>query len=99
MGGMYADRRVRRTRPPGHQAHAGSAGELPPCLGHEGRAAFLTAGHDPDVGVVQRVEHGQVALAGDTERRGHAVGHEALDDDLPSGAFGLRLCGHVADPR
>ena len=41
---------------------------------------------EPDVGVVERVEHGQVALPGHAERVLDAVQLELVDEDLAAGA-------------
>ena len=53
-------------------------------FGHEGRAAFLAADDEFNVlaVAVKTVEHGQVAFAGDTEGVGHALGHQALDQQM-----------------
>ena len=67
--GMDADRGVAGAGAARHQQHAGLAGQLAVGLGHKGGAAFLAAGHEADLGgVEQRVEHFEIALAGDAER-------------------------------
>ncbi len=80
---MDADRGVAGARPARHQEHAGFAGELAIGLGHERGAAFLAAGDEADLGrVVERVEHFEIALAGDAERHLDPVCLEAADDQL-----------------
>ena len=46
----------------------------------------------PDVRVVERVEHGQVALARHAERVLDAVQLELVDEDLAAGAAHARGC-------
>ena len=67
--GMHADRAVGGPRSAGHEQHARPAGELAVGFGHESRPALLPAGHEADFGrVIERVEHFEIALAGDAER-------------------------------
>ena len=68
------------------EAHAGPPGELAVRLGHHGCAAFLAADGQLDGRVVQRVEHGEVRLAGHAEDVLHAVQHELVHEDLAAGA-------------
>ena len=78
---MHADTGVGGgARGAGDKAHARTAGYLR--FGHEGRA-FLAADDEFNVLAVaaETVEHGQVA-AGDTEGVGHALGHQALDQQM-----------------
>ena len=87
--GMDADRGVARAGAAGHEQHAGLAGQLAVSLGHEGRAALLPAGHEADFGrVVERVEHFEIALAGDAERHLDAVRAQCRDDELAAAQFG-----------
>ena len=97
--GVDADRGVGGARATGHEADAGSARELAVGLGHVGRAALLsTADEAQAIGrVVQGVEHGEVALAGDPEGGVDPLGEQAVDEQLPAGP--LHGCSHAAHPR
>jgi hypothetical protein len=46
----------------------------------------VAADHVAQVGVAQRVEHRQVALAGDAEEEVGSVDPELVDQDLPAAA-------------
>ena len=85
--GMHADAGVRGPRPSRDEADAGTAGQLAIGLCHVGRCA-LVLGHDQlDLRrVVQRVEHLEVTLSGDTEQAIHAVDAERIDKHAPAGA-------------
>ena len=87
--------RVGGARPARHKADARLAGELALRLGHHGRTAFLAAHGHGDVGIVQRIEHGQVAFAGHAKELLHAMGDELLHQDLAAGAGGERSRGHI----
>jgi len=89
VGDVDAGGRIGGPRPPGDKADAGAARELALGLGHHGRAAFLPAHGHRDVGVVQGIEHGQVAFAGHAEELLHPVGQQLVHQDLAPGA-GLR---------
>ena len=66
-----------------HHAKAGLPRELAIGVRHHRRAAFLAAGDEADrVGVVERVEHGEVALAGNAEHGIGAVDLELIDENL-----------------
>ena len=60
---MYARPSVGGTGPTRHKADAGLARELALRFGHHGRATLLAAHGHADVGIMQRIEHGQVAFA------------------------------------
>ncbi len=78
-----ADRGVAGAGAAGHQQHPGLAGELAVGLGHERRAAFLAAGDEADLGrVVERVEHFEIAFAGDAEGDLDAVRAQCRHDQL-----------------
>ena len=65
---MDADRGVAGAGAAGHEQYAGLACQLAVGLGHEGGAAFLTAGDEANFGrVEQRIEHFEITLAGDAE--------------------------------
>ena len=81
--GVDADRGVAGAGPARHQQHPRLAGELAVGLGHERGAAFLAAGHETDLGrIEQRVEHFEIALAGDAERHVDAMRAQRGDDEL-----------------
>ena len=84
--GVHADRGVRRARAAGDDRDPRAAGELPVRVGHVRRARLVAADHVAQLGVAQRVEHGQVALAGDAEQQVGAVDAELVDEDLPAAA-------------
>jgi len=83
---MHADRGVGGARTAGDETDARFAGHLAVGLGHESRSPFLAVDHETDVRVVQRVEHIQVAFAGDAEGGVDAVDAERVDQDLAAGA-------------
>jgi len=53
---------------------------------HDGGAALLAADGDGEVGVVEGVEHGEVALARHAEHVTHAVDVQLIDQHLGGGA-------------
>ena len=73
---------VRRPRASRDHADARPARELAVGVGHVGGADLVTAGDEPDRRVVERVEHGEVALAGHAERQLDAVDDELVDEEL-----------------
>jgi len=82
-GGVDSDRRVAGAGAAGDEHHPGPAGELTIGLGHEGGAALLPAGHKPDLGrIEERIEHFEIAFAGDTEGHVDAVSAERGNDEL-----------------
>jgi hypothetical protein len=91
---MHAGRGIGRSRPACHEADAGPARELALGLSHH-RGAALAADGDGDVGVMQSVENGQVALTGYAEQRLDTMGDELAHQDLAAGARGegRRHCG------
>jgi hypothetical protein len=88
IGDMDAGRGVGGARPARDEADAGLAGELAGGLRHHAGAALGPADGDLQLGVVQRVEHGEIALAGHAEGVGRAVEDQLVDEDLPAGALG-----------
>jgi len=83
---VNARRSIGGTRTARHKADTGLAGQLALGLSHHGRTALLAADGDGDVGIVERIEHGQVAFAGHAEQLLHAVEEELIDQDLAAGA-------------
>ena len=92
---VNARRGIGGTGPARHKADAGLARELALRLGHHGRAAFLATHGHADVGIVQRIEHGQVAFAGHAEELLHTMGDELLDQNLAAGAGGKISRVHI----
>lgn len=90
VGGVHADRGVGRARTTGDEADARLARHLAVGVGHEGGAALLAVDDEADVGVVQRVEHVQVAFAGYAESGVGAVDLQGIDQDLAAGAGWVR---------
>ena len=70
-----------------HEADAGLAGELAGGFRHHAGAALGPADGDLHRGVVQRVEHGEIALARHAEGVGGAVDQKLVDEDLPASAI------------
>ena len=71
------------------KAMPGTAGQLAVGFGHVGDAAFLPADDEPQAvaDVVERVEHREVAFAGDAERERGALRNQVGDEDLAAGSF------------
>ena len=76
---------MRRSRRPRHETDAGSSGQLSVGLGHVRGAGLVPRDNEPDRGIAESVENGDVALARNTERRVHAV-HDELVDENPGAA-------------
>ena len=88
---MNADRGVRRARAARDERNAGPPGQLAERLRHVRRAAFLPADDERKTvaRVVQRVEHGEIALARNAERMRRALGEKIGDEYLAAGAGGF----------
>ena len=87
IGDMDAGRGVGGAGPARDEADAGLAGQLAGGLGHHAGAALGPADRDLQLGVVQRVEHGEIALARHAEGVGRRrEDQELVDEDLPAGA-------------
>ena len=80
-GGVDAAGGVRRAGAAGDHADARPAGELAVGVGHVRGADLVAAGDEADRRVVERVEHGQVALAGHAEGDVHPVDDELVDEE------------------
>ena len=87
---MHADRGVGGARAARDEADARLARHLAVGVGHEGGAALLAVDDEADVGVVQRVEHVQIAFAGYAESGVDAVDLQGVDQDLAAGAGWVR---------
>ncbi len=83
--GVDAARGVRRPGAARHHADTRAAGELAVGVGHVGGADLVAAGDEADRGVVEGVEHGQIALAGHAVGHVHPV-HDELVDEEPAAA-------------
>ena len=79
---------MRATWPTRHKADTGLAGELALRFGHHGCATLLAAHRHADVGIMQRIEHSQVAFARHAKKLFHAMGDELLHQNLAAGAGG-----------
>src|SRR5439155_25493648 len=91
--GMDADRSVAGPGAAGHQQHPRLARELAVSFGHKGCAALLAAGHETDLWrIEQRIEHFEIALAGDAEGHVHAVGTKGRNDELAAAEERLVRC-------
>ena len=78
---------VGRAGAAGDEGDAGAAGHLAVGVGHVGDPALLPADDDVDLGrVVERVEHGEEAFAGDGEDAVAAVDLQLVDEDAAAGA-------------
>ena len=81
---------IGRARAAGDESHAGSSGHLAVGVGHVGDPALLPAHDQVDLGrVVERVEHGEKALARNGEDAVAALDPELVDEDSAPGA-----CSH-----
>ena len=88
-GDMDADAGVGRAGAAGDEGDARAAGHLAVGVGHVGDPAFLAADDGLDLRrVVQRVEHGEEALARHGEDAVAALDPELVDKDLAAGALG-----------
>jgi hypothetical protein len=83
---MHADAGVGGTGAPGNETHARAARKAAVGAGHEGAAAFLTAGHSFDLGrVVQCIEHRKEALARDSKYAVASLFDQAVDKKAATG--------------
>ena len=87
---MHADRGVARARAARHEAQPRPAAELALRLGHVARAALVAAGDeaDPVAVLVEAVEHGEEAFAGNAEDGVDALGDQRFDEGVAGGACG-----------
>ena len=79
--GVDAAGRVRRSGASRDHADPRAAGQLAVGVGHVGGADLVAAGDEADRGVVEGVEHGQIALAGNAVGHVHPVHHELVDEE------------------
>ena len=92
VGGVHADGRVRRARAARDEADPRPARELAVGLGHVRCGSLVAARDQPDRRVVERVEHRQVALAGDAEGQLDAVQLELVDERLAAASHRSTGC-------
>src|SRR5690606_3027656 len=84
-GDVKTCRGVRGARPAGDHADAGLAGQPAPAVGHHRRATFLAADEDVDTGVIQCVQHGEIAFPRHAGDAFDAVRLQCLNDQLAAG--------------
>ena len=84
--GVDTDAGVGRARPARDHADTGTAGQLAVGVGHVRRAAFLAADDESDLvaTLVEAVEDGEKALAGDAETEIDALGDQVVDKNVPA---------------
>ena len=92
VGGVHADGRVGRARAARDEADPRPAGELAVRLGHVRGGSLVAARDEPDRRVVERIEHRQVALAGDAESQLDAVQLELVDERLAAASHRSTGC-------
>ncbi len=94
--GVQADRRVARARSARDEAQSRAAGELALRLGHVARAALVPAADeaDPVAVLVEAVEGGEEALAGDAEHRGRALREQRFHERVAGGTRRWLRIGH-----
>ena len=93
---MDAGAGVGRAGAAGDEGDAGTAGHLAVGVGHIGDPALLPADDGVDLGrVVERVEHGEEALARNGEDAVAALDLKLVDEDAAAGALrhGRRVSG------
>jgi hypothetical protein len=93
---VHADRGIGGAGAAGDEADARLAGHFAVGVGHERGAAFLAVDDEADVGIMQGVEHVQIAFAGYAESGVYAVDLQGIDQNLAAGAGWLR---HYCEPR
>jgi hypothetical protein len=84
---MYGDGGIAGAGAAAHQADAGPAGELGIGHRHEAGAALVPASDDLDRPPIERVEHGEIALAGDAEGAVDAMRLELGDQQAGGGKY------------
>ncbi|MEY9563646.1 hypothetical protein ABIA26_005988 [Sinorhizobium fredii] len=67
-----------------HHANARLSGQPAPGVRHHRRTALLAADDDVDVGVVERIQYGQIAFARHAGDALHTVRDQRLDHQLPT---------------
>ncbi len=87
-GGVHADRRVRRSRPPRGEAHARPTRQLPPRLRHVRGGGFMARGDvaNPVASLPEPVEHAEERLARHPEHGVHALRDQLVGDDVAAEA-------------
>ncbi len=82
FGDMQARSRIGGTGTARHHADAGAVGQPGAGIRHHGGAGLVAADGERDGGVVERVEHREIALARHAEDMVDALRHEPVDEDL-----------------
>ena len=85
---MDADRRIRRTGTAGDEDDARAAGQLAVGFRHVGGAAFMATDDQAQrvARVVESIEDGEIALAGNAKGEVDALTEEIGDQNLATGA-------------
>ena len=82
VGVGHGGDQVQRARPERAEADAGAAGQPAVDVGHVGAALLVADRHELDRGVRQRLVQVERLLARDAEHVLHALGLQALDEDV-----------------
>jgi hypothetical protein len=85
-GDMQASGGVGSTRSARDKTDAGLTGHLAPRFRHHRRATLMPGNRHGNRRIMQRVEHVQIALAGDTEHTLDTIGLQRLDNEVAAGA-------------
>ena len=83
---MHAMRRVGGARPARDKGNARTPGETCSSIRHHRRPRLLPADGDLDRGIMQRVKHGKVGLAGHAEDVLCPLCDELVDENLATSA-------------
>ncbi len=86
MGNMHAGTGIGGTGATGDEADAWPAGQPTNRVRHHRCAAFLAADGDADRGIMQRIQHGEIAFARHAEDIGHFLLGQLVNENLGSGA-------------
>jgi hypothetical protein len=93
---MHACAGIGGAGPAGDERHTGATGQLAVGLGHHRRAAFLLGSDSLDPAVMQRVEHGEIALARHAEHPLGTLRLETFHQYLPACRHDLLPLGLTA---
>ena len=80
FGNMNAGRGIGCPRPARHHGDTGASRQTGCGIRHHGGAALLATNRDLDRGIMQRIEHGQIALARHTKHMFNTLGCQRIDD-------------------
>src|SRR5437868_2138143 len=83
---MQAGAGIGRAGPARYHADARGARELPISVGHHRRTAFMAASdHSDRTGIMQRIQHGEIAFSRYAKHMIHMVDFQLIDQDLSTG--------------